>query len=126
MSFLLCLFFVLPSIVNNFLKFSARMTSYRNIRLNWRGTYGRHFSFIISPLLSVISLGLLTLVTKYYFNYYAKGHYYGTSDFELKRPLMIFLEALFALAFFLFILLRFDNLFGCFFGGLLHGFLRIP
>ena len=74
----------LPWIVNNSLKFSARMTSYRNVRLNWRGTYGQTlFIYYITPLLSVISLGLLIpLVTKYYFNYYAKGHYYGTSGFR--------------------------------------------
>ena len=74
----------LPWIVNNALKFSARMTSYRNIRLNWRGTYGQTlFIYYITPLLSIISLGLLIpLVTKYYFNYYAKGHYYGTSGFR--------------------------------------------
>ncbi len=74
----------LPWIVNNALKFSARMTSYRNIRLNWRGTYGQTlFIYYITPLLSIISLGLLIpLVTKYYFNYYARGHYYGTSGFR--------------------------------------------
>ena len=74
----------LPWIVNNALKFSARMTSYRNIRLNWRGTYGQTlFIYYITPLLSIISLGLLIpLVTKYYFGYYAKGHYYGTSGFR--------------------------------------------
>ena len=74
----------LPWIVNNALKFSARMTSYRNIRLNWRGTYGQTlFIYYVTPLLSIISLGLLIpLVTKYYFNYYAKGHYYGTSGFR--------------------------------------------
>ena len=76
--------FALPWIVNNSLKFSARMTSYRNIRLNWQGTYGQTlFIYYITPLLSVISLGLLIpLVTKYYFNYFAKGHYYGTSGFR--------------------------------------------
>ena len=74
----------LPWIVNNALKFSARMTSYRNIRLNWRGTYGQTlFIYYVTPLLSIVSLGLLIpLVTKYYFNYYAKGHYYGTSGFR--------------------------------------------
>ena len=76
--------FALPWIVNNSLKFSARMTSYRNVRLNWRGTYGQTlFIYYITPLLSVISLGLLIpLVTKYYYNYYATGHYYGTSGFR--------------------------------------------
>ena len=74
----------LPWIVNNALKFSARMTSYRNIRLNWRGTYGQTlFIYYITPLLSIISFGLLIpLVTKYYFNYYATGHFYGTSEFR--------------------------------------------
>ena len=74
----------LPWIVNNALKFSARMTTYRNIRLNWRGTYGQTlFIYYITPLLSIVSFGLLIpLVTKYYFNYYAKGHYYGTSGFR--------------------------------------------
>ena len=81
--FILALF-ALPWIVNNSLKFSARMTSYRNIRLNWRGTYGQTlFIYYVTPLLSIVSLGLLIpLVTKYYFNYYAKGHYYGTSGFR--------------------------------------------
>ena len=76
--------FALPWIVNNSLKFSARMTSYRNVRLNWRGTYGQTlFIYYITPLLSVISLGLLIpLVSKYYYNYYATGHHYGTSGFR--------------------------------------------
>ena len=42
--------FALPWIVNNSLKFSARMTSYRNVRLNWRNMV-RHFSFIIRTVI---------------------------------------------------------------------------
>ena len=75
--------FVIPWIINRSMKFSARVTSYRNIRLNWNGTYGQTFlKFILAPILSIVSLGLLhPWVTKIYLNYYAKGHSYGTSSF---------------------------------------------
>ncbi|MFL2801442.1 MAG: YjgN family protein [Paracoccaceae bacterium] len=77
-------FFLIPWIMNNSLKFSARMTSYRNLRFNWNGSYGRTFLiFFLAPSLSVLSLGLLhPWVKKIYFNYYAKGHSYGASGFE--------------------------------------------
>ena len=36
---------LLPWILNSSLRFSARMTSFRNIRFNWHGTYWKSFWF---------------------------------------------------------------------------------
>ena len=78
------LFIILvPVILNASLKFSARMTSYRNIRFNWHGTYWKTFWFLaITPLLGILTLGLLTpLISKSYYSYFARSHSYGTTRF---------------------------------------------
>ena len=77
------LFFLLPWILNNSIRFSARMTSYRNIRFNWKGTYWRTFWYlVIAPIFSLFSLGLLTpLISKSYYQYFARSHTFGTTSF---------------------------------------------
>jgi uncharacterized membrane protein YjgN (DUF898 family) len=78
------LFIILvPVVLNASLKFSARMTSYRNIRFNWHGTYWKTFWFLaITPLLGILTLGLLTpLISKSYYSYFARSHSYGTTRF---------------------------------------------
>ena len=68
------------------MRFSARVTSFRNIRFNWHGTYWKSFwFFVIAPVVSVLSLGLLMpLISKAYYAYFAKSHSYGTSSFSCK------------------------------------------
>ena len=75
---------LLPWILNSSLRFSARMTSFRNIRLNWHGTYWRTMWFlVIAPLVGLLTLGLLTpLISKHYYSYFARSHSYGTTRFS--------------------------------------------
>ena len=70
--------------INSSLKFSARMTSFRNIRFNWHGTYWKTMWFlVISPLVGLFTLGLLTpLISRYYYSYFASSHSYGTTSFS--------------------------------------------
>ena len=76
--------FLLPWILNNSLRFSARMTSFRNIRFNWHGSYWKTMWFlIIAPVLGLLTLGLLTpLISKSYYSYFARSHSYGMSRFD--------------------------------------------
>jgi uncharacterized membrane protein YjgN (DUF898 family) len=76
--------FLIPWVLNNSMRFSARMTSYRNIRFNWHGTYWKTFwFFVIAPIISVVSLGILMpLISKAYYTYFARSHSYGTSNFS--------------------------------------------
>lgn len=74
---------LLPWILNSSLRFSARMTSFRNIRFNWHGTYWETMWFlVIAPVIGLLTLGLLTpLFSKYYYSYFANSHSYGTTRF---------------------------------------------
>ena len=78
--------FITPWLLNKSIKFSARMTSYRNVRFNWYGTYWKTFWFlVIAPFLGLLSLGLVTpLITKSYYSYFACSHSYGKSKFSCK------------------------------------------
>ena len=78
------LIFLIPLIINNALRFSARVTSFRNIRFNWHGTYWKSFwFFVIAPLISILSLGtLMPLISKAYYTYFARSHSYGKSNFS--------------------------------------------
>ncbi len=76
--------FLTPWLLNSSLKFNARMTSYRNVRFNWHGTYWKSFWWlVIAPLVGLLSLGLLTpLFSKHYYRYFASQHSYGTTRFQ--------------------------------------------
>ncbi len=86
---------LLPWIINSSLRFSSRMISYRNIRFNWHGSYGKTLLyFVIGPVISFASVGLLhPLFTKYYYTYYADNHSYGTSRFHSKTSVKSFYMA---------------------------------
>lgn len=77
-------FFIMPWALNRSLRFSARNTSWRNVRLQWHGGYGGAFMIVyVVPLVSIISLGFLApLMTRYFFNHYANNHTFGTTPFE--------------------------------------------
>ena len=81
---LVVMLFLTPWLLNNSMRFSGRMTSYRNIRFNWQGTYWKSFwFFVIAPFLGALTLGLLTpLFSKYYYRYIAKQYTYGTTQFS--------------------------------------------
>lgn len=92
------LFFLVPWILNNSMRFAARMTSYRNIRFNWHGTYWETFwYFLIAPLIGILSLGLLTpLIDKSYYAYFARSHSYGTTTFSANPKVGDFYKAFLA------------------------------
>ena len=49
------LIFFIPLIINNSMRFSSRVTSFRNIRFNWHGTYGKSlWFFVIAPIVSIL------------------------------------------------------------------------
>ena len=75
--------FVVPWVLNSSIRFAARMTSYRNVRFNWQGTYWQTFwFFVVAPFVGLISLGLLyPWITRSYYAYFANHHTYGTTRF---------------------------------------------
>ena len=87
--------FLLPWLINKSMNFNARMTSWRNVRFNWHGTYWKtFFIFVIGPLLSIVSVGiLLPFVSKYYYQYYAQGHSFGTTRFDADSKLSKYFSA---------------------------------
>ncbi len=76
--------FLIPWVLNRSMRFAARMTSYRNVRFDWHGTYWKSFVFlVVGPTLGLVSFGLLTpLLSKHYYQYFATHHAYGTSRFS--------------------------------------------
>ncbi|MGI6851162.1 YjgN family protein [Mesorhizobium sp. 1B3] len=52
--------FAIPWFVMRGLRFSARVTSYRNVRFDFNGGYGRALlAYIVGPILAFVSLGIL-------------------------------------------------------------------
>lgn len=78
-----------PWLLNKSMAFNARMTSYRNVRLNFRGSYlGALGVFILMPLATILSLGLLAPVASRLANNYIGRHLgYGTARFDTCAPL---------------------------------------
>ena len=78
------LIFLFPWVLNLSLRFSARMTSYRNIRFNWHGTYGQTLWFLITaPIFGLLTLGVLTpFMSKLSYSYIARSYSYGTTRFK--------------------------------------------
>ena len=85
----LALLLLFPWVANRSLRFNARMTSFRNVRYDLQGSYGKGFvAFLIFPFLSILSLGLLApFATRYSTRYLAASHRYGTSELETDPPL---------------------------------------
>ncbi len=93
--------FALPYVINMGLRFNARMTSYRNVRFNFSGSYGKAFiAFILLPLAALLTLGLLVpVMSQVTATYIARGHRYGTASFAAK-PLIRAYYAVFFRSFF--------------------------
>lgn len=71
--------FALPWLINKSIAFHARMTSYRNLRLNFTGAYWRAFwVYVCLPAAAVLTLGILAPVaTRARTVYLAKNLRYG-------------------------------------------------
>tara|TARA_Y100000746_G_C15468611_1_gene435421 strand:- start:3095 stop:4081 length:987 start_codon:yes stop_codon:yes gene_type:complete len=84
--FPIILFFMAPWIINRSMSFQMRMTTYRNVRFNFEGDYGKSFLyFLLLPFLSYFTLFLvLPLVLKnmneYILNKTRYGDRYFTSN----------------------------------------------
>ncbi len=81
--------FLIPWLLNSSMRFAARMTSFRNIRFNWLGTYWKTFWFlVIAPFVGLLTFGLITpLISKYYYSYLASSHCYGKTKFAANPKL---------------------------------------
>lgn len=78
-----------PWLLNKSMAFNARMTSYRNVRFNFRGTYwGAFAAFVAMPIAMIASLGLLAPVaSRLASNYIGRHLGYGTARFATDAPL---------------------------------------
>ncbi len=74
---------LLPWLVMRGLRFSARVTSYRNVRFNFVGGVGGAFlAFLVGPVLAVLTLGILTpLASRWTYRYIGNNMRYGTKAF---------------------------------------------
>jgi uncharacterized membrane protein YjgN (DUF898 family) len=77
------LILVMPWVINRSLRFNARVTSWRNVRFDFSGTYGRAFVvFVLMPAASFVTLGLLLPVwSRMRARYVVGGHSYGGVPF---------------------------------------------
>ena len=78
-----------PWLIVRGLRFSRRMTSYRNVRFDFKGSYrGAFWAFIALPVLNVFTVFLITpIVTRTFSNFIAKNSLYGDRPFDLDMPL---------------------------------------
>ena len=79
----------LPWLINKAIRFNARMTSYRNIRLGFEGTYwGAFAAFIVMPIVVLVTGGILApLASQVSSNYIGNGMRYGMAKFRTDAPL---------------------------------------
>ena len=83
---LIAFVFVYPWLVNRTLRFTARMTSWRNIRFNWHGTYWRTFWYLgVFPLIGFAIPLLLPMGLKCFYEHYAQNHSFGTTKFDSEQ-----------------------------------------
>lgn len=79
----------LPWLFNRSMRFNARMTSWRNIRFDFEGSYWHAFlAILVMPIVAVISLGtLLPLATRVRQNYVLNRLRYGGAPFKAEIPI---------------------------------------
>jgi len=82
----------LPWLINKSIAFNSRMTSYRNVRLNFGGTYwGALGVFVGWPLLAMLTFGILTPYASRASNNYIGRHLgFGTARFATDAPVRQF------------------------------------
>lgn len=82
-------FIALPYLINKGLQFNARMTSYRNVRFGFEGTYKQAFvTFLIMPLIAMLSLGIaIPFMSRSLSNYIGNNLRYGNQRFATDAKL---------------------------------------
>ena len=85
----LVFFFLIPWALNRSLRFNARNTSWRNVRLQWHGTYGGMMVMTyLVPLVSILSAGfLMPVMSRLSLKYFTNKHHFGTMPFEADMEL---------------------------------------
>jgi len=75
---------VVPWVINQSLRFQTRMTSWRNVRFNWTGTYWEALkALILWPLAASLSFGiLLPMATRANHSFIARHLRFGKTSFE--------------------------------------------
>lgn len=78
-----------PWLFNRSMRFNARMTSWRNIRFDFEGSYWRAFlAVLVMPVVAVFSLGiLLPLATRVRQGYVLNRLRYGSAPFKAEIPI---------------------------------------
>ncbi|WP_034882807.1 uncharacterized membrane protein YjgN (DUF898 family) [Ensifer sp. WSM1721] len=76
--------FFLPWLLARGLRFSARVTSYRNVRFDFVGRAGGAFlAFIVGPVIAVLTLGILApLASRWSYRYIGNNLRYGQKAFS--------------------------------------------
>lgn len=79
----------LPWLVMRGLRFSARVTSYRNVRFNFVGGVGGAFlAFLVGPVIAVLTLGILAPVASRWVGRYVGNNLrWGNKSFTTEPPL---------------------------------------
>ena len=87
---------VYPWIINRATRFNARMTSWRNVRFDWHGTYwGVARIYLLWPIVAVLTLGALAPAAARASREYLANHYaLGRERFGAKTPLRPYCVAL--------------------------------
>jgi uncharacterized membrane protein YjgN (DUF898 family) len=80
------MFFLFPFFICSSLRFNLRMSSYRNVKFDFKGQYGQALvNFLILPIASVFTLYLaLPWVLKRIDNFLISNVYYGDKQFQPK------------------------------------------
>ena len=97
-SLLIPFLFALPWLINTSIAFNARMTSYRNLRLSFTGSYWRGFwVYVCLPALAILTLGVLAPVAaRARWTYMAQNLRYGGAQFSAAPQLWPLYKNLFA------------------------------
>ena len=93
--FSVIILFLFPWALNRSLRFNARVTSWRNVHLNWYGTYWKTFALMWLAMPAMfVSLGLLVpAVSRWAGQYYVRRHTFGTTFFQENMKLGPFVKA---------------------------------
>lgn len=92
--------FLMPWVINLSLRFNARVSSYRNVRFDFAGSYGQALLvFLVLPVVSALTAGLLAPVAHRALSHYlARGYRFGGKKLYAQLPLgrfyLIYLQAL--------------------------------
>ena len=87
---------IYPWVINRAMRFNARMTSWRNVRFDWHGTYwGVARIYLLWPIVAVLTLGLLAPMAARASREYLANHYaLGRERFGATTPLRPYYVAL--------------------------------